>query len=220
MRRLTYTLISDGATDANLIPIVNWTLKERGGVSVANGTRAEFWRLATRPSSLDERITKAMELYPCDALFIHRDAEGVAHGDRVAEIRTAVELAARSNCRLPSVGIVPVRMTEAWLLWNEEAIREAAGNPNGRSPLDLPPFNKLETRTDPKKHLRDALRQASELRGRRLKKFNESQAVWRIVDFLSDFSALRNLSAFVAFEDAIAQMRESSWSPGFYPRRA
>jgi hypothetical protein len=220
MNRLRYTLVSDGSTDANLLPIINWTLKQVGGVEVANGTRAEFWRLPENPRSLEERIVKAVELYPCKALFIHRDAETEAHASRVGEIRSAVIRAAERNCRLPAVAIVPVRMTEAWLLFSEIAIREAAGNPNGTITLDLPPLNRLESRPDPKTDLRNALRLASELRGRRLKKFNEPQAVRRIVDFLADFSPLRNLSAFQAFEDAIRQMHAKRWAAGLYPTPA
>jgi len=44
--------------------------------------------------------------------------------NRVREIREAVTH--------PHVALVPVRMTEAWFLHDEEAIRRASGNPNGR----------------------------------------------------------------------------------------
>jgi hypothetical protein len=36
------------------------------------------------------------------------------------------------------IPVVPVRMTEAWLLADEFAIRSAPGNPNGTQSLDLP----------------------------------------------------------------------------------
>ena len=97
-----HTLISDGPTDANLIPIINWTLKEAGGVPLPHGTPAEFRTLPTPPQSLAERIRKAVELYHSDALFIHRDAERESPGHRYAEIRDAVEAAQLLGCRIPA----------------------------------------------------------------------------------------------------------------------
>jgi hypothetical protein len=214
--RLRHTLISDGPTDANLIPIINWTLREAGGVVLADGVRAELERLPAPPGSLANRIRKAVELYPCDVLFVHRDAEKDRPESRDAEIQAAVAKAAESGCRVPAVAIIPVRMLEAWLLFDERAIRLAAGNPNGRVALDLPPLRRLEDRPDPKTDLREALRTASELRGRRLKKFDAHQAFSRVVDFIEDFSPLRQLRAFTAFEDSVRRIRENNWGAGFY----
>jgi len=213
---LRHTLISDGPSDANLIPIINWTLNGVGGVELAEGARAEFWRLQSPPGSLEERIRKAVELYLCDVLFIHRDAEKELPEARHVEIRAAVAAAAERGCCLPAVAVIPVRMLEAWLLFDERALRLAAGNPNGRVALDLPPLRKLEDRPDPKMDLREALRTASELRGRRLKKFDTRQAFWRVVDFIEDFSPLRQLRAFTAFEDSVRRIRDNKWAPGFY----
>jgi len=216
MNPLRHTLISDGPTDVNLIPIINWTLKQAGGVKLVEGTRAEFWRLPSAPVSLEERLCKAIELFPCDVLFIHRDAEKQGVKKRDAEIRAAVEKAGALNWKIPTVAVVPVRMTEAWLLFDEVAVRKAAGNPNGKTVLNLPPLNKLESRPDPKRELQKALETASELQGRRLKKFNTKQAFWRVVDFLDDFSPLRQLQAYVTFENAVRKMRLDGWKATFY----
>jgi hypothetical protein len=216
VKPLRHTLISDGPTDANLIPIINWTLKETGNTPLARGVRAEFGKLPTPPRSLEERIRKAIELFPCEVLFIHRDTERELPDHRHAEIQAAVVGAAAQGCRIPAVTIVPVRMLEAWLLFDERAIRQAAGNPNGTAPLNLPAWRKVEDRPDPKRDLREALEAASELTGRRLKKFNPAQAFWRVVDFLDDFSPLRELPAYLAFESAVRRASESRWTPGLY----
>jgi hypothetical protein len=216
MKPLKHTLVSDGPTDVNLIPIINWTLKQVANVRLVEGIRADFWRLPCIPTNLESRICKAVELFPCDVLFIHRDAERESLVTRNAEIQAAVVAASASGCKLPAVAIVPIRMTEAWLLFNENAIRKAAGNPNGQVVLNLPPLNKLESRPRPKEDLQRVLQIASELKGRRLKKFNTTQAFWRIVDFLDDFSPLRQLPAYSAFENAVQQMKANNWSKGFY----
>jgi len=216
VKPLRHTLISDGPTDANLIPIIDWTLKENGGTPLAKGVRAEFWRLEEPPRTLEERIRKAIELFPCEVLFIHRDAERQPPDHRHSEIRAAVLGAEAKGCRVPAVAVVPVRMLEAWLLFDERAIRRAAGNPNGTAPLDLPALQRVESRPGPKSDLSEALKAASELTGRRLRKFNSAQAFWRVVDFLEDFSPLRQLPAYLAFESAVRRASESGWAPGFY----
>ncbi|PWU20825.1 MAG: hypothetical protein C5B50_03090 [Verrucomicrobia bacterium] len=213
---MNYTLICDGPTDANLIPIIDWALTNSGGEHVANGMRADFWRLPAPPSSLEDRVVSAIQLFPCQALFIHRDAEREPPANRIAEIRRALEGASARGTRLPAVAVIPVRMLEAWLLFNEAAIRHAAGNPNGRVPLGLPHAREIEQLPDPKENLKTALRTASELHGRRLKKFSTQDAFWRLTDFLDDFSPLRAHAAFRSFERSLSEAAAANWAPDFY----
>lgn len=215
MKVLRHTLVSDGATDANLIPIIDWTLKLIGGVKLSEGVRAEFGRLPKPPNGLADKLAKAIELHPCDVLFVHRDAEKQSPESRVAEIRDALAALPR-KIQPPAVAVVPVRMLEAWLCFDEIAIRNAAGNPNGRAPLGLPSLKRVESRPDPKEDLRKALLAASELSGRRLKKFDTAAAFWRIVDCIENFSPLRELPAFQAFEQSIRSLKQNNWKPDFY----
>ena len=216
MKVLKHTLVSDGTTDVNLIPIIDWTLKKSAEVELSEGVRAEFWRLPKKPADLTDRLVLAVELFPCDILFVHRDAEKEAPTNRRDEIRVAFDAATARGVELPAVAVVPVRMLEAWLLFNEGAIRHAAGNPNGKVPLNLPHLKRAESRPDPKGELKEALLSASELKGRRLKKFNTATAFGRIVDFIEDFSPLRELPAFQSFEDSIKRLKANSWKPDFY----
>jgi len=216
MKRICHTLVSDGTSDANLIPIIDWTLKQVAGVAVPQGVRAEFWRFQNPPKRLPEKIVQAFEHYPCDVLFVHRDAEKESFQAKVQEIRNALETAQQRGVRVPAITVVPVRMLEAWLCFDESAIRKAAGNPNGKQRLGLPDHKRVEARPDPKSDLKRALLAASELRGRRLKKFNTTTAFWRIVDYIEDFSPLRKLSAYLEFEAAVERMKNSGWSPGFH----
>lgn len=215
MKVLRHTLVSDGTTDANLIPIIDWSLKQVGGVTLSAGVRAEFRRLPQPPSGLAERLVKAVELHPCEVLFVHRDAERDSAESRMAEIREAFAAMPR-RIQPPAVAVVPVRMLEAWLCFDERAIRNAAGNPNGRAALGLPQLKRVESRPDPKEDLRKALLAGCELAGRRLKKFDTASAFWRIVDYIEDFSPLRELTAFQAFEESIRSLKHNNWKPGFY----
>lgn len=213
---LRHTLVSEGTTDANLVPIIDWTLKQKAGVSLAQGTRAEFWRLPKPPRGLSQKITRALELFPCDVMFVHRDADTAPPEDRTQEIRAALAETRESGIKCPMVALVPVRMLEAWLCFDESAIRKAAGNPNGIQPLALPDLKRIEQRPDPKGDLQKALRTASGLRGRRLKKFDTATAFWRIVDYIEDFAPLRQLPAYQAFEATVRRMKENEFRPGFY----
>jgi hypothetical protein len=215
MKGLRYTLVSDGPTDANLIPILNWSLKQTGGVALPEGRHAEFWRLPCPPKDLAERLTRAVELYPCEVLFVHRDAENQPVESRAAEITKAFQAVA-GRLGQPAVAVVPVRMLEAWLCFDEKAIRNAAGNPNGKAPLNLPSLKRVESRPDPKQELQQALRAACELSGRRLKKFDTAAAFWRIVDCIDDFSPLRELAAFRALEDSVQKLKKNDWKSGLY----
>jgi hypothetical protein len=213
MKVIRHTLVSDGPTDANLIPIIDWTLKHAAGVPLSEGVRADFWRLPEKPRNPTDRLLKAVEIFPCEVLFVHRDAERDLPQLRFDEIRQAFDLA---RIQLPAVAVVPVRMLEAWLCFNEAAIRNASGNPNGKALLNLPPLKRIESRPDPKADLREALLTASELSGRRRKKFNTTAAFWRVVDFIEDFSPLRELPSFLAFENSIKMLRDNDWKAGFY----
>ena len=213
MKVLRHTLVSDGPTDANLIPIINWTLKHTAGIQLSEGVHAEFWRLPNKPKNVTERLLNAVELFPCEVLFVHRDAEKEQPYVRHEEIRKAFE---KAGVRLPVIAVVPVRMLEAWLCFNEAAIRQASGNPSGRVPLHLPTMKRVESRPDPKADLKEALLTASERQGRRRRKFDTAAAFWRIVDCIEDFSPLRELPSFQAFENSIKSLKANSWKAGFY----
>jgi len=213
MKVIRHTLVSEGSTDANLIPIIDWTLKRVAAVPLSEGVRADFWRLPERPDTTTERLLKAVEHFPCEVLFVHRDADGGLPQTRIEEIRQAFDKAA---IKLPAVAIIPVRMLEAWLCFEEDAIRKASGNPNGKVPLNLPPLKRVESRPDPKADLKEALLAASELSGRRRKKFDTAAAFWRIVDCIEDFSPLLELPSFQVFERPIKSLQENDWKAGFY----
>ncbi len=209
MMEIRFSLLSDGSSDQVLIPILTWILRLQLPPMVPiQSICADLRRIPKPPKELPERIEKAVRLYPCNLLFVHRDSEGQAAEQRYFEIEKAIQQIQFQN--YPRyVGIVPVRMMEAWLLTNETAIRKASGNPNGDDSLNLPRCSDIEQLSDPKSLLHEALKTASGLHGRRKKQFNTSQAIRRIPDFIEDFSSLRQLRAFQKLEVDIRRVLPS-----------
>ncbi len=153
---------------------------------------------------MQEKLRSALHLYPCDILFVHRDAEG-----QPSELRRQQITEALVRSPVPHVPVVPVRMTEAWLLLDEMAIRSAAGNPNGREDLNLPDIRKIEDLPDPKRVLHEVLTKASGLNARRISRFPLPQRVRLITNYIDDYSPLQVLSAFAALQRDIAAVLSS-----------
>ena len=196
---LRSTLIAEGTADRALLPILRWLLVTHWAEAFAD---PQFF--GTSAISLARRVSLAVRDYPCELLLVHRDADRATYQQRVDEIREAITASGISP--IPLVCVVPVRATEAWLLLDERAIRRAAGHPNGRMGLSLPRPDEIEVVSAPKERLHDALRQAAELTGRRLKKFHVVTAVSRVAESMEDFANLRRLSAFRAFEGELCKV--------------
>ena len=196
-----------------LVPIVQWVLEHHLPDTPLEPQFAQWHALPKRPKDLAGQLRAALRLCPCDLLLVHRDAEKESPQKRVVEIAEAVQkLTADRTFGGMHVCIVPVRMSEAWLLFDEAAIRTAAANPNGTAKLDLPPLKRAESIPHPKQVLKDALETASELSGRRLAKFNALGQWRRVAKAIHDFSPLRQLPAFRAFEDDIRAFA-AAWLP-------
>lgn len=196
-RRLRFTLLGDGSSDEALMRHVEWLVRENVAPDVAIDSQwADLRAAKPRPEGLSARIERAIDLYPCDVLFVHRDAEKEEPEKRVQEIvQACTRLVA---CAATLVPVIPVRMSESWLLCDETAIRKAAGNPNGEQQLNLPKLRDIEGLPDPKNILHTVLRCASGLTGRRLKAFSPRARL--VANYITDFSLLRRLPAFQRLE--------------------
>jgi hypothetical protein len=216
MSELRVTLLSDGPSDRALIPILVWLLRQNGVRSPIQPSWADLRQLPSPPSDLPDRILTAIDLYPCDALFVHRDGERQPYAVRQSQIQKGVEAAKALAPVSPfpmAIPVIPVRMQEAWLLVDVEAIRRAAGNPNGRVPLSLPSVSSLEDIPNPKDILTGLLETATERGQRRLRKFNPGQARLRLADLITSYAPLRSLRAFKQLESVIQQtIHDCGWS--------
>lgn len=201
---MIYTLLTDGSSDAVLRHVLNWILSHTQAETSISGRYADLSLLRVRPRTLAERIAAAIDLYPCDVLFVHRDAETAEPAERRDEIESALQSIGFQSTHVP---VIPVRMTEAWLLFDEAAIRRAAGNPAGSEDLALPDIKALERLPDPKGVLHEALTRASGLNARRAAMFKPHQHIHRVGELIDDFSPLLAVPAFARLAEEIRSLR-------------
>jgi len=203
MAALDCTLLTDGSSDAVLLPILKWVVRQHAAGVGVNCEWADMRQLPRPPRTLADRVIKANEIHPCQVLFVHRDAESQPSAFRYAEVEEAVAEARRKGFRTPHICVVPVRMQEAWLLLDEAAIRLASGNPNGRMLLNLPDPGAIERIADPKNLLHGMLTSASGLQRRRKKKFRPGVHARLVAERMRDFACLRGLPAFQRLENDV-----------------
>ena len=194
-----FLLVADGSSDRDLLPVLRWSVRE-----IAPALHFYEPEFVVRDTRLDfEAELRRLHMdYKPDLLFVHRDAERMPLQERRSQIPDI-------GCNL--VRVVPLRMTEAWLLIDQSAIRSAAGNPNGNIALSLPPIERLETLPDPKGILRELLVTASELPPRRRQRFKAglSRRIQQVAANIASFAPLRRLAGFQAFEaDIEAELPE------------
>lgn len=185
-------LIGEGNDDEVLLNPLRWIVLRCTDAEVA-------WRWVdasalglTRATKLSERVQRTLEHVRPQLLFVHRDADNAGWEARVEEIQRAVGATT-------FVPVVPVRATEAWFLLFEPELRQAVGRRSSRAPLNLPPPSRIETLSDPKRCLEEALRDAASARVLPSDR-DRSRALRRISDLVEDWSPLRQLPAFQRLE--------------------
>jgi hypothetical protein len=156
--------VAEGSSDMPIADIVERIFFEHG--LDLRLRKPDFGRLGKVPKDLKSRL-HAGEILTAgafDLIVVHRDADNAGTQPRRDEITNA---AGTLRSRRQVVPVVPVRMTEAWLLLDEKEIRFVAGNPRGRMALKLPKRHEVESHADPKKLLQEVLLEAADVKGRR-----------------------------------------------------
>lgn len=208
-----YTLVTEGSGDRVLLEPINWILEQHCGVQFS-GQWANPNALADASRDLRVRMMQVGRYYPADLYFVHRDIDVSTREHRENEIRGALEA---SGCVAPAICVIPVRMTEAWFLFSENAIRRAADRANGRVDLRLPSPAEVQRRADPKDVLEEKLVLASELTGRRLAQFRSdiSRRKSLVAINIDDYSPLRRHASFARTEQDIQEaLAANGWGLG------
>jgi hypothetical protein len=197
-RQIVLTIVGDGGTDRVLGPVIQWAIHRID--PVVDILEPEFRKRKGGVREFLEHYETGSML-----LFVHRDSETLSRAERLEEFRD-VE-------RDDVVPVIPVRMSEAWLLIDGPAIATAAGRP--AAAVTVPPLNQLESLADPKHELEKLLfAAAGNPSGRRLKQFRTSLTSRRVnvASLIDDFSPLESVPSFQKFQEDLAA--RYPFSPG------
>lgn len=178
MKQLVLALYAEGRTDERFLPVIvqrtaDWILRQRAFAAV---DVLEPLPLKADPeaSSRAERIfSVARKAVGFHALIVHADADAPtaddALQDRIEPGRQLVREAEGDVCRdlLP---IIPIRMTEAWMMADAEAFRQVVGTDLRADQLGFPDQpHQVEAIQDPKHSLNITLNQIFSRQRRRRK---------------------------------------------------
>jgi predicted ATPase len=204
MKELRITLCTEGTSDEMLLPIINWTVQRHVTTVAINSVHSTGIASPGESKTLEAKFRQALQNYPCDLLVIHLDSEKRGIDYRNQEIQKAISTINQDDNTLPNhVSLIPIRESEAWALIDENAIRRAAQNRNGRVKLNLPVPRKIEEIADPKKLLNELIATASEQSGRRLEKLLRQVRPRDVIDWIENFSPLLELSGFQSFDQQV-----------------
>jgi len=199
---LTYVLVAEGSSDASLVPVINWAISNAGCMYI-NPIVADFSSLRKKPNSVLDKILACRSLYrEADIVVVHRDSDNVGWNCRRREVEEAWSQSAYTKGCVP---LIPVAMTEAWLLVDPIAILRSLSNPNGNVPVEFPAIGSLENIRNPKECLFRHDQQMSGLSRRRQEQINVFQVRSGISKYISDYSLLRKIPSFARFEDDLIE---------------
>lgn len=198
-----YALTTDGSSDRLLTSHIDWALSRLCDCDFV-GEWADPRIFEDSSRDVETRVAQTISNYDCNLLFVHRDAENQPSAVRASEIRGGIR---RAGVGTRYVAIIPIRMTEAWLLTDEAAIRQAAGNPNGRCRISIPALNALEQAVNPKETLAQCLEEASEKNGRRLDIFRRDipNMKHRVAELVQEFDRLLDVPSFRSFYEELGR---------------
>lgn len=179
MITLVLALMAEGPTDERFLPIIiqrtaEKILRERSRFVVdvlePIDLRKEI-RPGTYKNQAERILLAAQHAAGYHALIVHVDADDRTHHDAIYErIQPGFDLVKASKedvCR-QLIPIIPIRMTEAWMLADPEAFKEVVGTDVPTRNLGLPARpHQVEAELDPKHQLRQAIKLASASRPRR-----------------------------------------------------
>ena len=197
---IRFLLVCEGSSDAALVQHIRRMLVEYG----QSDPEGMSWH---KGRQLTDKIQGGLQhAGDIDLLLVHRDADASEETPSAGPQRRYDEIiqsVSDSGYGGAWVGIVPVRMTEAWLLLDEAEIRRVAGRPKSEEPLRLPSPTQVENCANPKQRLAKALTIASGASGRRLRRLQRDLPQFRhqLLGNLSIGGLLEQVPSWVRFRD-------------------
>ncbi|MCO8321750.1 DUF4276 family protein [Burkholderia cenocepacia] len=208
--KVNFVLTGEGPSDRNLADHIESILIEEGFEEVS-GSAPDLGLLPNPVGrSVRDKLNVILHLYPnVDAIFVHRDADRAGVDARRKEIFDAADGLIHVNKVIP---IIPVTEFETWLLTDRDAIKRVAGNVGYGGALScIPALRNLEGVHGAKEVLLEALCEASETQGARLRRFKNQfpEMRARLTFDLDPNGPVRNLVSYQKFRKSISDFARS-----------
>lgn len=208
--KINFILTGEGSSDLRLVEHIENLLVDEGFTEVSG--EAPDLGMFRNPvgRTVHDKLVALLRYYPhVDIIFVHRDADNVGIAAREQEIMEAAQHIIEADRVIP---LIPVTMLETWLLADIDAIKRVAGNNQypGKF-VCIPAIRQLESVRDTKKILLDALCEASQTQGTRLKKFKGrfSEMRARLAYELDPNGPVKNLNSYCYFRNKIRTLSEN-----------
>ena len=176
MKKINYYFIGEGSSDTSLVDHIDAMLVEAGFDEVYSDAPDIGLIEPSAGNSVGEKIDALIRWDPnVKTFFIHRDADNAGYDARINEIH-------RQTAHLPGyviIPVIPVKILESWLILDEQAIKSVIGHPGSKVKLNLPNPKHVESRSNAKELLFEAMDKACMLSGKKLKKFQKSHNKFR-----------------------------------------
>jgi hypothetical protein len=216
MTTLVLAFYAEGRTDERFLPIViqrtvEQILAQRGRMAVDVLEPVVLNHTIDRKfQKREERILEAARRSAgYHALIVHADADHPTPNQAMDErIRPGFERVYKAKERVCDklLPIIPVQMTEAWMLIDSEALRSVIGTNIEAQALGLPTrAQQVESDRDPKQTLIQAIQNAIADRPRRRRRIN----LGTVYEPLARLINLERLSAVPAYQQFVSDMTET-----------
>ncbi len=206
---LTIGYITEGPTDIRFLDsIIERTFTEaamdcKGVIEVYAPQH-----ITTQKKTFKEKVleaAKAADQQGVMVLCVHTDADNSsdekARAERIYPSFEAVLQAENGNTCKNLVAIVPVQMTEAWLLADEAVLLDAMMSSKHLRELGIE--NAPESYNDPKARIKEAIRSAHQNKRKRHRQQVSISDLYGPVGQQCDLEKLRRLDSFRKFEEEV-----------------
>jgi hypothetical protein len=210
MNILTIGFTTEGTTDQRFLGnIIRKTFEELAINCIGQIEVYEPQHILIKEETFVQNIVEASKMIPwANVLCIHTDSDNnrdnIAFNNKINPSLVAVNSIVEKSCK-NIVPIVPVHMTEAWMLADRELFKKIIFSSKTLQELNLPiRYNQIELLDDPKMTIENAIRIAFSEFPRRRKKINISELYVPISQRI-DLTILSNLPSYRKFKESAIQ---------------
>jgi len=208
MKQLIIGMITEGKTDVRFLEsVIKRTFELVAFECTGDIEILDIQKIRVQKSTFIEEVmeaaTKGWENYGISTLCVHTDADSINDDfifqNKIIPAFEAIENSKEEICRV-LVPVVPVQMTEAWMLADTVLFKEEIGTEKSDNELGI--HHSPENIANPKQAIKDAIRIALEHLPRRRRKLNIAELYLPIGQKIN-LQQLENIPSYFKFKQSV-----------------